>query len=318
MQGYDYIHNMKIYRITVGTCLLAGLLALQAVGQPEAPAFFDSLGIVSGHSAALTRIQHTFHFTEGPVADGQGRVYFTDQPDNKIWRYDPATTILWNFKSAAGRANGLAIDTLGNIIACADENNEIWSIDSRGLTVKVLLGKVEGKRLNGPNDLWIDRQGGIYFTDPFYRRDYWKHQMPEQNQQRVYYLPPGASSPMVVCDDLTTPNGIIGTADGRYLFVADLGDQKTYRYRILPDGRLTDKTLFVAQGSDGLALDEKGHLYLSGKGVTVLDSMGHRIAFIPVPEKWVGNLCFAGKKRDLLFITAGPSVYTLKMNVKGN
>lgn len=280
--------------------------------------FFDSTGIVASSFEGLMKIKHVFSFTEGPVADKDGKVYFTDQPNNRIWRYDPRTTVLWEFKKDAGRANGLDIDVKGNIIACADENNEIWSIDTRGHIVKVLLGKVDGKKLNGPNDLWIDRKGGIYFTDPYYQRDYWTRTEPEIKAQNVYYLPKGAAQPIAVGIDLVKPNGITGSADGRHLFVADIGDNKTYRFSINADGTLSDKQLFISQGSDGITLDNRGNLYLTGNGVTVYDSTGKKIAYIPVPEKWTANICFGGKERDILFMTAGPSVYYLKMKVKGD
>lgn len=279
--------------------------------------FFDSTGIVASSFEPLMKIRQEFIFTEGPVADKDGKVYFTDQPNNKIWRYDPETMVLWEFKKDAGRANGLDIDAEGNIVACADEHNEIWSIDKRGHIVKVLPGKVNGKKLNGPNDLWIDKKGGIYFTDPYYRRDYWTNKEQEIKEENVYYLPKGATQPIIVASDLVKPNGIVGSADGKYLFVADIGDNKTYKFTINSDGSLSEKTLFVPQGSDGITLDEKGNLYLTGNGVTVYDLAGKKIAYIPVPEKWVANVCFGGKNRDTLFITAGPSVYYLKMAVKG-
>ncbi|MGC4231538.1 MAG: SMP-30/gluconolactonase/LRE family protein [Niabella sp.] len=279
--------------------------------------FFDSTGIVASSFEPLMKVRQEFIFTEGPVADKDGKVYFTDQPNNKIWRYDPETTVLWEFKKDAGRANGLDIDAEGNIVACADEHNEIWSIDKRGHIVKVLLGKVNGKKLNGPNDLWIDKKGGIYFTDPYYRRDYWTYKEQEIKEENVYYLPKGATLPIIVVSNLVKPNGIVGSADGKYLYVADIGDNKTYKFTIHPDGNLAEQTLFVSQGSDGITLDGKGNLYLTGNGVTVYDPAGKKIAYIPVPEKWVANVCFGGKNRDTLFITAGPSVYYLKMAVKG-
>ncbi|MCH5715060.1 SMP-30/gluconolactonase/LRE family protein [Niabella hibiscisoli] len=298
--------------------LLIFFAALSAPVLAQTAPFFDSTGIIASNFEGLMKIKHEFAFTEGPVADKDGKVYFTDQPNNKIWRYDPKTTVLWEFKKDAGRANGLDIDAKGNIIACADENNEIWSIDTRGHIVKVLLGKVDGKKLNGPNDLWIDHKGGIYFTDPYYQRDYWTRTAPEIRQQNVYYLPSGATQPITGSNELVKPNGITGSADGRYLFVADIGDNKTYRFSINPDGTLSEKQLFISQGSDGITLDNRGNLYLTGNGVTVYDSVGKKIAYIPVPEKWTANICFGGKDRDILFMTAGPSVYYLKMRVKGD
>jgi|SRR5690606_5586262 Gluconolactonase len=276
---------------------------------------FDSLGIIKS-GATLQRISNEFSFTEGPVADQYGNVYFTDQPNNRIWYYDVEKNALKVFKDNAGRANGLAIDAAGNIIACADENNELWAIAPDG-EVKVLVSSMNGKKLNGPNDLWIDKKGGIYFTDPYYQRNYWSRTEPEIKEQKVYYLPKGATKPIGVTDELVKPNGIVGSADGKYLFVADIDGHKIYRFDIRPDGSLGNKHLFAPQGADGITLDEKGNLYLAGRGVTVYNPHGVRIAHIPVPEKWTANICFAGKNKDILFITASNSIYILKMNVKG-
>jgi gluconolactonase len=122
---------------------------------------------------------------------------------------------------------------------------------------------------------------------------------------------------MGVANDLVKPNGIVGTPDGRYLYVADIGAGKTYKYSIGPDGMLTGRELFVTQGSDGMTLDERGDVYLTGDGVTVYDSAGKKIAYIPVPEKWTANLCFGGKGKRVLFITASEGVYVLPMRVRG-
>jgi gluconolactonase len=121
----------------------------------------------------------------------------------------------------------------------------------------------------------------------------------------------------MVAGDLVKPNGIVGTPDGRYLYVADIGGGKTYKYSIGPDGMLTGRALFVTQGSDGMTLDERGDVYLTGDGVTVYDSTGKKIAHIPVPEKWTANLCFGGSDKRILFITASEGIYVLPMRVKG-
>lgn len=274
----------------------------------------DSLGVVA-KGAALKEISNQFKFTEGPAVNKKGDVYFTDQPNNKIWKFSTDEQ-LSVFMENAGRSNGLYFDSKGNLVACADEKNELWSINPQG-KVTVLLSDLKGLRLNGPNDLWIDQKGGIYFTDPYYQRDYWKHNEPEIIEQNVYYLAKGAKEPVVVADKLVKPNGIVGTADGKHLFVADINDNKTYKYTINKDGSLTDRQLFANLGSDGMTLDHLGNLYLTGRGVTIFDKEGVKIGNIPVPVSWVGNICFAGKDRKTLFITASESVYTLKMNVKG-
>ncbi|MGJ7030046.1 SMP-30/gluconolactonase/LRE family protein [Niabella hirudinis] len=296
--------------------IFAGLVfwATALSAQQEADSLFDSLGIIA-KDAMLVKVSAQFSFTEGPVADKSGAIYFTDQPNNKIWRFNPDGT-LTEFMTVSGRANGLDMDARGNIVACADEHNELWSIAPLG-RITVLLKDVGGKKLNGPNDLWIDKKGGIYFTDPFYQRNYWTRTTQEISGQKVYYLPRGAVQPMVATDALVKPNGIVGSSNGRLLYVADIKDNKTYRFAIQKDGSLSGKTVFVPRGADGITLDEKGNLYLSGNGITVYNPQGREIAHIPVPEKWTANVCFGGKNRDLLFMTAGTSIYTLRMRVKG-
>ena len=207
-------------------------------------------------------------------------------------------------------------DPGGRLVTCADEQEQLWSIGP-DRSVRVLLRDVGGRRLNGPNDLWIDSRGGIYFTDPYYQRPYWVRTHSDLDGEKVYYLQRGKVQPVVVDADLRKPNGIVGTPDGHALYVADIGDGKTYRYAIGPHGLLSGRRLFCAQGSDGMTLDEKGNVYLTGDGVTVYDSSGRKIAHIPVPEQWTANLCFGGKDRRTLFITASGAVYVLRMRVRG-
>ncbi|WP_308461639.1 SMP-30/gluconolactonase/LRE family protein [Hymenobacter sp. NBH84] len=268
-------------------------------------------------SATPQLIARQFKFTEGPAVDRQGNVFFTDQPNNTIWQYDTSGKLSL-FMADAGRANGMYFDAKGHLLACADEHNQLWSIDPNNKKVKVLVKDFGGKRLNGPNDVWAHpKTGGIYFTDPYYQRDYWARNSPDMVGQKVFYLAPGQTQPVVVDDQLRKPNGIIGTPDGRYLYVADIDGDKTYRYQFGPDGHLTDKQLFVEQGSDGMTLDEKGNVYLTGNGVTVYSAAGQKLAHFDVPEKWTGNICFAGKDHKMLFITASEGIYKLSMRVKG-
>ena len=281
-------------------------------GEPSGGA--DSVK-VTATGAVPKQISSQFKFTEGPAVNKKGDIYFTDQPNDKIWKYDTDGNLSL-YRDKTGRSNGLYFDRKGNLIACADEKDELWSISPKG-KVTVLLTDFEGKRLNGPNDLWIDAKGGIYFTDPYYQRDYWERKKPDIEGQKVYYLPKGKKQPVVVDGDLMQPNGIVGTPDGKALYVADIRASKTYKYQINDDGTLTNRQLFVSQGSDGMTIDNQGNIYLSGKGVTVYNPVGEKLQVIPVPSRWVGNLCFGGKDRRTLFITASESVYTLEMQVKG-
>jgi gluconolactonase len=131
---------------------------------------------------------------------------------------------------------------------------------------------------------------------------------------RVYYLSPDLKTLFIVAEDLLQPNGIVGTPDGKKLFVADIRDNKTWSFTINPDGILSDKTLFCELGSDGMTIDTEGNIYLTGKGVTVFDKTGRLLGNIPVPESWTANVCFGGKNRKTLFITA---FYRIRMKVRG-
>ncbi len=264
--------------------------------------------------AKLEKLGDGYIFTEGPAADRHGNVFFTDQPNDRIMKWSTDGQIV-EWMKPSGRSNGLYFDTNGNLIACADDKNELWSI-SVDKKVTVLLKEFQGKLLNGPNDVWVHPNKTLYFTDPLYARPYWTREKDRQQPgEYVYLVKDGKLNP--VATDLTKPNGIIGSPDGKLLYVADIGAGKTYRYEIRKDGNLTNKTLFCSMGSDGMTLDREGNLYLTGKGVTVFDKTGKQVEQIDVPQGWTANVTFGGKDRQLLFITAGTSVYGLKMSVKG-
>ncbi|MHC4244449.1 MAG: SMP-30/gluconolactonase/LRE family protein, partial [Planctomycetota bacterium] len=274
----------------------------------------EKAGIIAP-GAKVKKLADGFKFTEGPAVDTHGNVFFTDQPNNRIhkWSKDGKLSI---FHDSPGRANGLYFDKKGNLLACADLDNELWSIDMQG-NVKVLVKDYKGKKLNGPNDLWEDPKGGIYFTDPLYKRPYWNRGPMEQDGKHVYYLRPNRKRLIRVTDDLVTPNGIIGSPDGKLLYVADLGDRKTYVYEIEKNGKLSNKKLFCSMGSDGMTIDNEGNVYLTGRGVTVFNSSGEKIEHIGINAGWTANVCFGGKDRHTLFITAQTSFYSLQMRVKG-
>ena len=199
-----------------------------------------------------------------------------------------------SFSGWCGRSNGMYFDPRGRLVTCADEEEQLWAIGPHK-RISVLMRDYRGRRLNGPNDLWIDAGGGIYFTDPYYQRPYWTRTKPDLEGEKVFYLAVGAAQPVVVADDVMKPNGIVGTPDGRYLYVADIGAGKTYKYRIDGKGVLSGRVLFVSQGSDGMTLDEQGNVYLTG-WVTVYDSAGKKIAHITVPEKSGLRICVLGGK----------------------
>jgi len=265
--------------------------------------------------AVLEKLAGGFSFTEGPAPDKEGNVYFTDQPNDRIMKWGTDGKIT-TFMQPCGRSNGLFFDKAGFLWSCAEDKNEIWKI-SREKDVEVVAELFGGLPFNGPNDLFVTGNGGIYFTDPFYRRTWWNHSAMPQKKQCVYFIKPDHSSVTVVIDDLKKPNGIVGTPDGKILYVADIGDKKTWSYEINPDGTLGKKSLFCNMGSDGITIDSKGNLYLTGDGVSVFDKSGSKIGNIPVPEKWTANVCFGDKDRKSLFITASTGIYRIRTSVKG-
>jgi gluconolactonase len=265
--------------------------------------------------ATIVQLSDGFEFTEGPACDAEGNVLFTDQPNDRIlkWSVDGK---LSTFKQPSGRSNGLCFDSDGNLWACADEKNELWSIRPDG-SVEVIVKDSDGKLLNAPNDVWLRPDRGIYFTDPFYQRDYWKRGPSEQSVEGVYYLAPDRKKLVRVIDDLQQPNGIIGTPDGKTLYVADIRAGKTYVYDVQPDGTLLNKRLFCEMGSDGMTIDDEGNVYLTGRGVTVFSPQGEKIKTIPIDAGWTANVCFGGKDRQTLFITAQKQLFALRMRVHG-
>ncbi|MHB8971980.1 MAG: SMP-30/gluconolactonase/LRE family protein [Pirellulaceae bacterium] len=265
--------------------------------------------------ATVVQLADGFEFTEGPACDAEGNVLFTDQPNDRIvkWSVDGK---LSTFKQPSGRSNGLCVDPAGNLWACADEKNELWSIHADG-TVEVVVKDYEGKLLNAPNDLWIRPDRGIYFTDPFYPRDYWKRGASQQSVEGVYYLAPDRKRLTRVVADLQQPNGIIGTPDGKTLYIADIRAGNTYAYDIQADGTLLNKRRFCEMGSDGMTIDNEGNVYLTGKGVSVFNASGEKIKTIPIDAGWTANVCFGGKDRHTLFITAQKQLFALRMRVRG-
>lgn len=297
---------MKSTLLALGTFGIAAQLLAQSTNTPST---------VIAPGAKLERLAGDFKFTEGPTADKDGNVFFTDQPNNRImkWSVDGK---LSTFLQPAGRANGMFFDAKGNLIACADEKAEVWSITPDGKHT-VLAHEYDGKILNSSNDVWVRPDQALYFTDPFYKREWWNYDKPPQGTEQVYFLSADRKTLKRVTTDLVQPNGIIGTPDGKTLFVADIKASKTYAYDIQPDGSLTNKRLRCELGSDGMTLDDEGNLYLTGKGVIVFDKTGKKIEQIDVPERWTANVSFGGKDHKTLFITASKGLYSIQTKHRG-
>ena len=260
--------------------------------------------------AKVEKLAGDFKFTEGPAVDAKGNIYFSDIPNNRIhiWSIDGK---LSTFRENSGGANGLFFDKKGTLIACEGGNRRVTSISMDG-KAEVLADKYEGKKLNSPNDLWIDADNGIYFSDPRYgaKKDL------ELDGFYVYYISPDRKQLTRVISDLKMPNGVLGNSRDKLLYIADPSAGKTYVYPILGGGKLGEKKIFAQQGSDGMTIDERGNLYLTGKGVNIYSADGKQLQTIDVPEG-PANMCFGGEDRKTLFITARTSLYAVKMRVSG-
>ena len=211
--------------------------------------------------AEIEKVETGYSFTEGSTANSDGIVYFTDQPNDKIYVWEEGKGVsLW--LEGTERSNGMYFNAKDELLSCADEFNRIIAFNDNK-EYRVIYENFDGKHLNGPNDLWELPNGGIYFTDPYYHRHYWKEGHTEvQDTRGVYYVSPEGEATLV-SDKYIQPNGLVGTPDGKLLYVADINDRKIWKYDIMEDGSLSNRTLFANEGSDGMAIDNQGNIYLT-------------------------------------------------------
>ena len=303
-------------------------------------------------------------FTEGCTSDKDGNVYFVDQDNNRINKYtfpdgdDLTKGKLEIFLSPSNYSNGMCFDNDGNLVALADERNELWLIHApfpplpktavlatqpaptanppgasadnpapaglkpADLKIDILIKDYQGKPLNGINDVWVvpagPQKGAMYLTDPLYVRQWWTNRpggnAMQQPGKYVYYFSPDYKTLKPVITDFNTPNGIIGTPDGKTLYVSDISGRQTWSYTINDDGTLKDKKLFCNLGSDGMTIDDEGFIYMSSGGVNIWSKDGQQVAQFRMP---CANLCFGGKDKNILFICSSKEIYALKMRTHG-
>lgn len=341
--------------------LLAYIAALAHGVAAQLPPTIPSNAQVS-KLATLPRESWTIDqpFTEGATRDpATGDVYFVDQNSNKILKWSVSQNRLSTFMHPAGYSNGMTFDKYGKLVACADERNQLWeistnvtksvpwptpanpSVGARGSGNIVLPewtvimdGKYNGKQLGGPNDVWAMPDNSLYFTDPYWSRRWWPSgRRAEQEVNTVYRVSPDRKTITRALADFKTsdgkagsPNGIIGSPDGKTLYVAAFqgpgsGGGETYAYDVGANGALSNRRLWAQFGSDGMTMDNQGNMYMtapvSRSGVTVVSiATGRQVGFIPVPES-PANLAFGGVDQSTLYITARTGFYSIKTNVKG-
>ena len=264
----------------------------------------------------VRKLADGYRFTEGPAWDGKGNWFFSDIPNKTLHRLasDGNVTLVRTGQQAS---NGIVVDVSGRIVFCEVGGRRIVARSVGGQEVTV-ADRCDNHEIGMPNDLWLTRSGGIYFT------------IPKTNARRAKVVPPDAVDGTICFIDqrdnsvrnvgigLKSPNGIVGTSDGRYLYVADPVSKKCWRYTITDDGSLTDQRVAADQGSDGLAVDEMGNLYTtSPQGITVYSPDGEFVTTIKIPER-PANMKFGGKDGRTLLITARTGVYAVEMRIKGD
>jgi len=276
------------------------------------------LGI--GPAGEIQQLHTGFAFTEGPATDGKGNLFFSDIPNARIHKID-ATGELSVFTDESRHSNGLMFNAAGELVACEmDGQLAAWNVDSKER--RVLIDKSDGKRFNAPNDLVIDRQGGIYFTDPHYRApDPWP-----QGKTCVYYLSAEGKVTRLI-DSLVAPNGITLSPDESTLYVFPSGDSTMRAYAVQSPGQIDEGRDYftiksadgkTAGGCDGVTIDTQGNLYLTTKlGVVVVSPAGVQLGIIELPEH-PANVTFAGPEGKTLYATARKSLYVVPMHSQGH
>lgn len=273
-----------------------------------------------GPSSEPKKVATGFKFTEGPAPDGDGNVYFSDIPNERIHKIDAAGKVSV-FREKSNFANGLMVNAKGEVVAC-EMNGAIVAISADGKERRVIADKFDGKRFNAPNDLVIDKDGGVYFTDPAFRAP---NPLP-QGKTCVYYADAKGKVTRLI-DDLPNPNGVRLSPDEKTLYVFPSGQKQMMSYPVEGPGKLGKGKVFceLAQakeggnsGGDGGTVDSKGNVYVAaGTGVQVFDPTGKMLGTIKLPEQ-PSNCTFGGKDMKTLYVTARTSVYACEMEVAGH
>jgi len=282
----------------------------------EKPARIPGIGPVG----PIVKLHTDFKFTEGPAADRRGNVYFSDIPNERIHKVDPDGK-LSVFREKSKHANGLMLNAKGEIVAC-EGDGQVVAYSPDGTSRRVLADTNDGKRFNAPNDLVLDKQDGVYFTDPWFG----PRQPLPQGKTAVYYIAADGKVSRLI-DDLPNPNGVILSPDEKTLYVIPSGQAEMMAYPLEAPGKIGKGRVFCTlkqrregekSGGDGLTVDTKGNLYItSGLGLQVFSPEGELLGIIAIPEQ-PANVAFGGKDLKTLYVTARSSLYTVPMEAKGH
>jgi gluconolactonase len=301
--------------LSLPAILAAAALATATAGDPK-----PIPGV--GPTGKIVKQEGKYEFTEGPAADRDGNVYFSDIPGERIHKLDAATGKVSVFREKSNHANGLMVNAKGEVVAC-EMDGQIVAFSPDGKGRRVVADKYDGKRFNAPNDLVLDKAGGVYFTDPSFRAP--KEGLP-QGKTCVYYAAADGKVTRLI-DTLPNPNGVILSPDEKTLYVVPSGQAEMMAYPVEAPGRLGLSKVFCTlqqpdkvknSGGDGLTVDTKGNLYITSRlGIQVFDPKGTLLGILTFPEQ-PANCTFGGKDLKTLYVTARTGVYAVPMEATGH
>src|SRR5579872_1078107 len=269
-------------------------------------------------NAKFSKIAGGFGFTEGPVWDESGFVYVSDETINKIYRVN-----LDGRKEeviALGDPDGNTFDRKHRLIDCASELRALIEVTPQG-KYKILADQYEGKKLNTPNDVIVGPDGALYFTDP--TLDFVSGEKQELPFQGVYRLDEKGTLQLLT-KDLTQPNGLAFSPDGKRLYIDDSEQRNIRVYDFQSDSTLSEGRIFAEEPGgkgdgvpDGMKVDERGNIFVTGPGgIWIWDPSGRHLGTILMPEQ-PANLNWGDKNYGTLYITATTSVYRLETKTRG-
>ena len=340
---------MSTYRL-FSLLVLAFLIAVSPASSQDIQRLDPALDHIVGADAKLERVATGFDkWTEGPVWTREGTLLFAEIPANNIVEWIPGkgASVFMHpsgykgaepFKGPEPGSNGMTLDADGRISVAGHARRNVWRMESVDpkTQITILADSYQGKKLNSPNDLVYKSDGSLYFTDPPYGLPTQSDNDPQKELQvdGVYRIPgarqhkPGAPPERdkleLVIKDLARPNGLAFSPDEKFLYVAESGKKQWMRYRVLPNGSVSDGSLFLDAsndkadgGPDGLRVDKEGNIYGSGPGgVWIISADGKHIGTIKVPER-VSNVAWGDQDGKTLYITASTSLFRIKLSVPG-
>ena len=297
-----------------------------------------ALLIPSLAASQAAEIATTVAFTEGPVVDRDGNVYFTELVFQRIMKLTPKG-VLTVFRERSNNANGMLIDPEGRLIACEGAESQRMGVlqtfkaqvtrtDLKTGKIEVLADNYQGKPFVGPNDVTIDSKGRLYFTD--------------LTGGAVYRLDaPGKIVRILSTPEIQRPNGIQISPDDSTLYLIEAngaqgGARMIRAYDLRPDGTVTNMRVHYnfspGRSADGMSIDSQGNLYASAgmgqlrgtsetldtkTGVYIISPKGALMKFIPIPEDYITNNAFGGPDMKTLYVTAGKTLYKLRTDIAG-